>query len=173
MSESLTLYKLIVLYMLSKVNFAMNTEQICDFILTQGYTDYFKVQQTLAELRELELVHTEVVRNNTYYKINEAGLETVHLFDNKISKAIKADIHQYLKKNAYEMREEASVLADYDRTTGNEYLVHLRVLEQGENLVEVKLRVATEEAAALMCNQWKSKNQSIYAFMMQKLLSDE
>ena len=45
MTETLTLYKLIVLYMLHKVDFPLTTAQISDFILEQGYTTYFKLQE--------------------------------------------------------------------------------------------------------------------------------
>ena len=171
MTEPLTLYKLIVLYMLGKVNFSMTNEQLCDFILTQGYTDYSKLQRALSELVDAQLIQAEVIRNNTYYTINEKGRDTVKFFDHKISDAIKEDIHQYLKKNEYELREEVSVLSDYDRTPDQEYVVHMRVLECGSNLLEIKVRVPTEEAARVMCDRWETKNQAVYAFLMQKLLN--
>ena len=38
MGESLTLYKLIVLYMLEKVDFPLTNAQISGFILDKGYT---------------------------------------------------------------------------------------------------------------------------------------
>ena len=41
MNETFTLYKLIILYMLDKVDFPMTTSQISEFILDQGYTNYF------------------------------------------------------------------------------------------------------------------------------------
>ena len=41
MSEPHTLYKLIVLYMLKKIDFSLTNSQISSFILEQGYTTYF------------------------------------------------------------------------------------------------------------------------------------
>ncbi len=41
MAKSFTLYKLIILYMLNKVDFLTNS-QISEFILDEGYTTYFK-----------------------------------------------------------------------------------------------------------------------------------
>ena len=49
MAETYTLYKLIVLYMLDKVDFPLTTSQISEFILEKEYTTYFKLQETLAE----------------------------------------------------------------------------------------------------------------------------
>ena len=47
MSEAFTLYKLIVLYMLEKVDFPLTNGQISEFILEKGYTSYFTLQQPL------------------------------------------------------------------------------------------------------------------------------
>ena len=52
MSETYTLYKLIVLYMLDKVDFPLTTSQISEFILEKEYTTYFKLQETLAEMEQ-------------------------------------------------------------------------------------------------------------------------
>ena len=41
MAETFTLYKLIVLYMLDRVDFPLTTSQISEFILDKGYTTYF------------------------------------------------------------------------------------------------------------------------------------
>ena len=43
--EALTLYKLIVLYMLNKVNFPLTNTQLSEFILEKEYTNYFTLQQ--------------------------------------------------------------------------------------------------------------------------------
>lgn len=40
MSDPLTLYKLIVLYMLNRVSFPLTAAQISDFILTREYTNF-------------------------------------------------------------------------------------------------------------------------------------
>ena len=45
MAEAFKLYKLIILYMLDKVDFPLTNSQISEFILNEGYTTYFKLQQ--------------------------------------------------------------------------------------------------------------------------------
>lgn len=50
MSEPLTLYKLIILYMLEKVDFPLTNAQISGFVLDKGYTTYFHLQQAISEL---------------------------------------------------------------------------------------------------------------------------
>ena len=48
--EPLTLYKLIVLYMLDQVDFPLTGAQVSDFILTKEYTSFLTLQQAISEL---------------------------------------------------------------------------------------------------------------------------
>ena len=59
MSETFTLYKLIILYMLNKVDFPLTTSQISEFVLDKGYTTYFKLQEAISELTQ----HKSGIRN--------------------------------------------------------------------------------------------------------------
>ena len=52
MSDSFTLYKLIVLYMLQKVDFPLTNSQISEFVLDKEYTNYFTLQHASHTLRD-------------------------------------------------------------------------------------------------------------------------
>ncbi|HIR76314.1 MAG TPA: DUF4364 family protein, partial [Candidatus Choladousia intestinipullorum] len=62
MPEPFTLYKLIILYMLQKVDFPLTNSQISEFILDRGYTTYFTLQSVISELIESEMIHQETIR---------------------------------------------------------------------------------------------------------------
>lgn len=170
MTEPLTLYKLIVLYMLTKVNFPLTSGQISAFILDQGYTTYFTLQQALSELSESDLVRTESLRNTTQYFITEEGMKTLDFFKNKISKPIQNDIDRYLKEHKLELRNEVSVLADYYKTTANEYAVHCVVKEKEADLIDLTLTVPLKEQAVSICNHWNDKCQEVYSYLMKTLM---
>lgn len=170
MTEPLTLYKLIVLYMLTKVNFPLTSGQISSFILEQGYTTYFTLQQALSELSDSELVHTESLRNTTQYSITEEGAKTLEFFKNKISKAIRRDIDTYLKEHKLELRNEVSILADYYKTTSNEYAVHCVVKEKEADLIDLTLTVPLKEQAISICNHWEGRCQEVYSYLMKTLM---
>ena len=127
--SSYSLYKLIVLYMLKKVNFPLTNAQISDFILGQEYTSYFHLQQVLTEMVESSLIQTEAIRNATYYRMTENGAQTLEFFEKEISPEIKRDITNYLVTHSYEMRNESSTLADYYRTSNQDFAVHCMVKE--------------------------------------------
>ena len=64
MAEAFKLYKLIILYMLDKVDFPLTNSQISEFILNEGYTTYFKLQQALSELLDSGFIREESAHKN-------------------------------------------------------------------------------------------------------------
>ena len=170
MAEPLTLYKLIILYMLEKVDFPLTNAQISDFILGQEYTSYFHLQEVLAEMAESGLIRTETIRNATYYHMTESGAQTLEFFEKEISPEIRRDITNYLVTHSYEMRSEASTLADYYRTSNQDFAVHCMVKEGKTTLIELTFTVPTEAAAQTLCENWKKKSQEAYETIMKLLM---
>lgn len=170
MSESFTLYKLIVLYMLEKVDFPLTNGQISEFILDKGYTTYFKLQQALSEMVDARFIHEEITPNRTLYHLTEEGRETIQFFSNKLSPAIRNDIDTFFFEHKYELRDEVSVKADYFPNANQEFSVRCQVIENNMNLVDLTLVVPTEHEAEVIANNWRHKSEEIYALLMKNLL---
>ena len=66
LSEPMTLYKLMNLYMLKQVNFPLTNAQLSNFFLEREYTTYFTLQQALNELLEAGLVRKETPVSYTH-----------------------------------------------------------------------------------------------------------
>ena len=66
-----TIYKLIVLYMLSRVTFPLTRAQITDFILGKEYTNYMTLQTVFAQLSDSNMIVEKTVRNRTQLFITE------------------------------------------------------------------------------------------------------
>lgn len=156
--------------MLNKVDFPLTTAQISEFILDKGYTTFFKLQSTLSEMIESDLIVSETTHNRTLYHLTENGKETIHFFKNKISPAIQKDIDDFLKEKEYNLKEEASVKTEYYLNTNHEYDVRCRIVENGFSLIDLKLTVPTETEAETIANNWTRKNQEIYALLLSNLL---
>ena len=167
--KSSTLYKIIILYMLEKVNFPLSNNQITNFFLDHGYTSYFHVQQTIHELLESKLIEEKKQGTSTCYQTTEEGRTTLSYFEKKISDEIREEINTYLKENDYEMRNANSIKAKYYRTPEQEYVVQCQVREKKTILINLELTVPTEDIAKSFCSHWTKKNQEIYAYLMETL----
>lgn len=164
------LYKLIILYMLNRVDFPLTNSQMSEFILDKGYTNYFKLQQALAELAEDGFIREEATHSRTFYHLTEEGAETIHFFGNDISPAIQKDINDFLTDKQYDLKNEVSVKADYYPNSSGEFSVHCQVLEQNAPLIDLTITVPSEAEAQSVSNNWSGKSQEIYACIMSALL---
>lgn len=169
MSDPLTLYKLIVLYMLNRVSFPLTAAQISDFILTREYTNFLTLQQVIRELTDTGLVDARTVRNRTQLLLTKDGKQTLDFFSQQISASIRQEIDEYLKENEMELRNEVSILADYYKSTSGEYEAHLKAKEGNVTLVDLIISVPVEETAAAICDNWQKKNQEIYQYLVEQL----
>lgn len=170
-SDTFMLYKLIILYILSRVDFPLANAQLTAFILEKEYTNYFNIQKAISELLDDKYIALKTIRNTSLYLITDSGNETLLFFDNLISPGIKEDIEVYLTKNKYELKEELSTPADYIHVKKGEFSVRLRVIERDTHLIDLTLTVPSEEEAILMCNKWSDKSSDIYTFLMSSLLN--
>lgn len=167
--DPLTLYKLIVLYMLDRVNFPMTGAQISDFILEKEYTNFLTLQQVIGELTEAGMISAQSIRNRTHLSITTEGKETLHFFENRINDSIKKDIGEYFQEKEFDLRNEVSVLADYYKATSGEYETRLVAKDRGISLIDLTLSVPTQDLAENICDNWQKKNQEIYRYITREL----
>lgn len=167
--DPLMLYKLIILYMLDSVAFPLTKAQVGDFILEKEYTNFLTLQQTIADLTDGGFVSARSLANRTHLAITERGQETLRFFENRISDAIKQEIHDFIKENELELRNEVSILAEYYKSTRGEYETELKAKDRGADLITIRLSVPTEEMAVSICDHWREFNQEIYQYLTQKL----
>ena len=171
LTEPMTLYKLMNLYMLKQVNFPLTNAQLTNFFTEHEYTTYFTLQQALNELEDAGLVHKEATHNSTRYDITKEGEETLNFFGKNISSAIIEDMDQYIKENKFRLRDEVGTSADYYKSTGQDYIAHCEVREGKSVLIRLDLSLPDKEQAEQVCSKWKEKSQEIYSFAMRSLLS--
>ena len=170
MSQQLnTLYKLMTMYTLSRVDFALPNSQITNVFLDLGYTNYFNVQYARGELVDSGLVHEEAYPDYRYYALTDSGKTSMDALRSSLSSSIRSDIDDYLKKRRLEFREALSSRAEYYRTTDGDWAVRCRVMDHTTALIDMTLTVPNETQAKAVSQEWKEKSQEIYAMVIRKL----
>lgn len=167
--DPLTLYKLIVLYMLDRVNFPLTKAQVGDFILEREYTNFMTLQQAIAELVDANLVVAKSNRNRTYLEVTDEGRTTLSYFINRINDSIKEEIDNFFSEKELEMRNEVSIVSDYYKSVSGEYEAHLTAKEKDVTVIEITLSVPDEDTASSICANWQKKNQEIYQYLTGQL----
>ena len=135
-----TLYKLMTMYTLSRVDFALTNSQITNVFLDLGYTNYFNVQYTLGDLVSSRLVHEEVYPDYRYYMLTDEGRESIEALKTSLAASIRSD-----------------------------YAVRCRVMEHTTALIDLTLTVPNETQAKIVSKEWKEKSQDVYAYIIHTL----
>lgn len=169
MTDALTLYKLIILYMLDKVDFPLTNSQLSEFILDKGYTDYFKLQQAISELQDAEFISVKIIRNSSHYMITDAGRDTLTYFGKNISEAIRSEIDSFLADHKYKLRSENETLADYWKEHADLYIARCMIKEKGQPILDIQLAVPDKDQAVIICDNWRKKNSDIYDYLVKTL----
>lgn len=159
--------------MLKQVKFPLSGSQLSEFFLDKEYTNYFTLQQVLAELKDAHLITAETIRNSSRYEITREGEETLSFFAKKISPAIIEDMDTFLKANKVRLRDEVGVTSEFYKSTSQDYIVHCEVREGKTILIDLSIAVPDKEQAEDMCNRWNVSNQTIYSFIMKELMRQD
>lgn len=171
-NQELSLNKLIILYMLNILNAPLTNSKISEFILNNGYTHYFSLQEYLNQMIETDLLKTTTSAHTTLYHITESGRTTLEFFENRIPESTKADIIKYLNDNKFEIKSTLEISADYFPGTKEDYLVHCIAKENKNIIMELKVTVYEKDYAIKICENWKENNHLIYKHLLSDLIKE-
>lgn len=172
-SDSLMLNKLIILYILDRVELPISNAELTRIILEKQYAGFIEIVQALEDLVEDKYIEIVEQNNLHQYQITMEGREVLNYFIKDISVALRDEIDVFLSKEQHHLRDIAASTAGYDETGINagEYVVDLKVVERGSELVRINLLVTSEEEAETICNRWKEANSDVYEYLMNRLLT--
>lgn len=161
-TNELAQHKLILLYILDKVDFPITNSEITQFVLENNNINYFLVQQYLSELVSSNLIQIITSDGNEYYELTKLGTDTLHYFMDRIPNTVKDKIDKKYEKKKEEKIKETQILGDYYKKNDSEYIVNLKVIENEINLFNLSLNVVSKKQAKMICNIWKSNPQFFY-----------
>ena len=168
--EGLMLYKLIILYMLDRIDeYTLTNSQITSFILDKGYTNLFNIHEALSEIIDEGFISVSTIRNTQHYKITNLGEEALLYFENRISISIKQEILDYFKQEKINLKNESEIYADYFYNENQEYTVECVIKERRDTLIDLKLNVTSKALARSICDNWRAKSTDVYQFLINEL----
>ncbi len=95
---------------------------------------------------------------------------TLSYFPDKISAAIKSDVLTYFAENKMELKQEISIVADYYKTTSQEFSARCQIREKDRALVDLTITVNTKEQAEAVCSNWQKQSEEVYTYLMDLLI---
>ena len=166
--------KLILLFLLQKIDLSLSNNEICQFALERNIMDYFNVQQYLSELTDCDFLEAFTDNGTTRYHITSEGSEALEFFQNRIPEWMRNAANEYIINNRQRIKAEYETSANYFLEMNGEFLVKCAVCGiDGQQIMEVDVVVPTKHQAQLICNNWKKNVSQIYGNIFASLIKEE
>lgn len=153
--------KLLLLYIVSKLDFPVSNAQITDLILENNLMNYFTLQQYIDELVTSDFLACGNINGNKLF-ITEKGKDVLELFIHRIAPDKKEKVDAYLKNNSIIIKSGLEVTADYTVSENNDFIVKLKAVEKEQLLIEIKLSMPSGKQAENLCEKWKNNYFELY-----------
>ncbi|MDI3309819.1 MAG: DUF4364 family protein [Thermoanaerobacterium sp.] len=157
--------KLIILYILNRIDMPITGEQINRIISDNNLMNYFYLQQYLNELEESNFID---LKENKYV-LSEFGLNALKLFFKHIQEETRKKIDEYIVINKEKFRQESQYVATYYKKSDREYIANLQVVENDIVLIEINLNLVNAQQAKIVCDNWKQKSNDVYNYIIKAL----
>ena len=108
-TEELAYHKLLILYILDKINMDLTNSQITQVVLETDMMNYFSLQQILSQLMDSKFIKPYKDSGREYYCLTQKGLETLEYFLNRIPESYAIKIDEYIKNNKERLLADTQV----------------------------------------------------------------
>ena len=172
-SEELASHKLLILYILDKINMDLTNSQITQVVLETEMMNYFSLQQFLSQLMESKFLTTYKESDREYYSLTQKGLEILEYFLSRIPEDLTKKIDEYISLNKQNLLSDTEVKSSFIQQNDNEFIVNLRVIENQSNLIDLNLNVSSEKQAQQICNNLNKNASYMYAEIIDLLIKED
>lgn len=170
--------KLLLLYLINRMEFPMSRAQVTDFVSGADFMDYYTLQQTLAIMVEsghLDATEENALdKNTTRYVVTGEGQTTLEYFEKHIPWSRRQTIDRYITENRGKIKKDYENTATYFPNVENdEFIVKCGVYEDRRALLELFVSVDTREQAKLIQSNWRANASVLYQRIIEALTVTE
>lgn len=162
-NELLAENKVLILYILNKLNRDITNDNLLNLILSVREMNYFYFKQFIADLEADNYVIEYEKNEELVYKITPKGRETLQLTDDLLPGIIKLKVDNIFKEKLRELENESSVVAEFIPNSETDFIVKCSIVEHNSTVFQVQISASSREQAKLICDNWKQNSSTIYS----------
>lgn len=156
----LAINKLIILYILNKLNKPVTNSTLTQIVLENNLINYFSLQQYISELINAGFINTIKDNKKQFLILSNKGIDTLNFFFNRIPNSKIEQLDDYLE-NTSDDKNKITYTFEYSPTkSGFEVLLILK--QSKNNILELKIPAKTLDEVQIIKNNWQNKNAEIY-----------
>lgn len=168
-SETLAENKVLILYILSRVNKPITNDALYTILSSAVDLNYFYFEQFLLDLINVKYVICYDKETQNVYEITESGKNTLDLTLDILPGIIKLKVDTNFKSKMENFQNEESIVAEFTPKSENEYEVECKIIEDREVVFEIKTLAYSREQAQHIVENWKKNARTLYPKLLSTL----
>lgn len=167
--EELAESKVLILYILSKIDKTITNSELLELIESIQEMNYFYFQQFLIDLKENRYILEYEQEKQKYYVITNSGKETVKLTIDMLPGSIKDKVDETLKSTMKKIENKESIYADFFPSKEDEIMIKCGIRENNKKLFEVQVFSSSRDNAISIMENWEKNATTIYPKIVEML----
>ena len=173
MKEGLAENKVLILYLLNKLQDGIKSDSLYKIVSSANNMNYFYFQELLTDLIESNFVGSFTKDEDTIIKITSDGQNALSLTKSLLPGILKLKADNVFKEEISSIAEESSIITEYIPKDEKNYTVKCKIVEKNETVFEVSTFAGSRDRAKQISDNWKNNANSIYPKIMDLLLNGD
>jgi hypothetical protein len=162
--------KVLILFVMSKVNYPVNTQEIYELCYQDECLSYFDVCTAIPEM--VKSGHLQELEGETY-EITPKGRETESLTADSIAFTVKQRAENAVNRFNRQIRRSSFVKTQIIPRESGDHSVILSLDDEMGSLMTLELLAPDQRQAVRLSRLCEKKAETVYALIMTELLDDE
>ena len=171
-SKTLLESKVLILYILNKINKPINNDSLFKLVLSVKEMNYFYFQQFVVDLLDTRYISSHSIENEPIYEITDSGKESLSLMMDLLPGILKLKVDSNIKNELNELEEQNSIISEFVAHRENEFTVKCKIVDNNSTIFEIQSFVGSRDQAKFIADNWKKHSNEIYPEVM-KLLTQK
>ncbi|HBN86357.1 MAG TPA: hypothetical protein DDZ89_21240 [Clostridiales bacterium] len=150
--------KLILLYILRKLDMPVTNRQLTQLVLSHRLMNYFIMQQMLLELIDSAYVDAQVDENKEQIKISQQGRDVLNYFMGMIPPYLKLKVDTKVLPESTVDKLTDYATAEYYPVGLDSFKILLNVNQDSENAMKITLTTNDLDYAKKIVKKWNEKS---------------
>ena len=168
--ENLANDKLLILYILQKINKPTNYKELLELVISISEMNYFNFQQILTELINDKFILKYNQNNEEIIELTNDGQNALELTINMLPGILKLNVDSKFKQNFSEIKDKFSVFAEYVPINENNFLVRCKIIENNINIFNLETYAGSRENAKKIVENCNTNASQVYPKILDTLI---
>jgi len=160
--EKLADNKLLILYILQKINKPISYKELLELVISISDMNYFDFQQFLQDLLDDKFILKYNQNEDEIIELTTEGKTALELTIDMLPGILKLKVDSSFKEKFAQIKEEFSVFAEYSPITETDFSVKCKIIENNITIFNLEANAGSREHAKEIVDNWNNNADKIY-----------